>query len=378
MDQAKFESLLADFQQYCTSENMILDLEAHPGSSTAPLVLLVHGIGGSALHWSDPVSLNVTDTWLFDLNSRPASSFRGLGMSAPYKPENVTSWTKFLGHNGLTYINFSQTRPSDLLQYTVEEVVFLLETLEQRVFQPLNETGDPVPPLIILCHSRGGLAVRAALKQLGSAKVPHLRKVITLCTPHQGTYMPRLANDYNKFLYKQLDFVSLAQSLPRPVRLLFRPTLLAGMTDLSNRVRQALLHTFGTLAESPGFDELVPQSATMQALAENDQPLPGVQYYSFGGSNSTFVNFFFCVAGQSIHIMSTASALLIGMLTRIPGVQGMYGGLAELVQGDSAVSLSSSRWPEAFEAPHQDFHLNHMQALVDAPLQQAVLEIIKS
>ncbi len=109
-----------------------------------------------------------------------------------------------------------------------------------------------------------------------------------------------------------------------------------------------------------------------------EQPLPGVQYYSFGGSNSTFVNFFFCVAGQSIHIMSTASALLVGMLARIPGVQGTYGGLSELVQGDSAVSLSSSRWTDAFEAPHQDFHLNHMQVLVDTPLQQAVLEIIQS
>ena len=89
MDQDKFENLLADFQQYCNSEKTILDLEVHPGESTAPVVLLVHGIGGSARHWSDPVSLNVNDTWLFDLNSRPPSSFRGLGMSAPYKPESV-------------------------------------------------------------------------------------------------------------------------------------------------------------------------------------------------------------------------------------------------------------------------------------------------
>ncbi len=130
MNQEKFENLLADFQQHCSLEKAILDLEIHPGPSSVLLILLVHGIGGNARHWSNPVSLNVNQTWLFDLNSRPASSFRGLGMWTPYKPESVTSWTNFLGNNGLTYINFSQSKPGDMLQYAVQEMVDLLETLQ--------------------------------------------------------------------------------------------------------------------------------------------------------------------------------------------------------------------------------------------------------
>lgn len=77
MDQAKFESLLSDFKQNVNSENSIFDLALQPGSFQSPIVLMVHGIGGNARHWSDPVSLNVNDTWLFDLNSHPDGKNQG-------------------------------------------------------------------------------------------------------------------------------------------------------------------------------------------------------------------------------------------------------------------------------------------------------------
>lgn len=382
MDQATFESLLEDFRQHSSTDNSIFDLEAKAGTYTSPLVLLVHGIGGNAQHWFDPTTMNVNDTWLFDINSHPSSKNVGLSTSAPYQPQNVTSWTTFLNQNSITYVNFSQAKAGDLLEYATKEVVDLLTGLEERVFQPLAQdaaaNNEPVPALIILCHSRGGLVTRSALKQLGSSGIPHLKKVITLCTPHHGSFMPRLSNDYNNTLHQQLDFTHLADDLPGPIRTLFKQHILDFFNDLSNQVRQALLHSFGTLAQSPGFDELIPGSPTLQALIQDEQPLPGVQYYSFGGSNPTFVNFFLSLAGQTFKLLETASPMLVDMLSRIPAIHDTYGGLAELSKGDSAVSQTSSRWPDPFQAPHQDLHLNHMQALVDPALQQAVLQTIRA
>ncbi|NWJ95400.1 MAG: hypothetical protein HXX20_06405 [Chloroflexi bacterium] len=382
MDQATFEGLWQNFQGQCKAETSIYDLSAVAGEADAPLVVLVHGIGGNFRHWADPISLNVNDTWLFDLNAHPPPSTNGIAMSPPQQPGSATSWTQVLNHNKVSYINFSQAQSGGLLEFAVAELVTILTTLERTILGPYEQdvatNGGEVPPLIIVAHSRGGLVTRAALKQLGSAGVPHLRKVITLCTPHHGSYMPKLSNDYNNILQNQLDFSSLGHSLPDPLRNFMQHKVNQTLTNLANMVRDALLHSFGTLAQSTGFDELIPNSATLQNLAQDEQPLAGVQYFSFGGSNPTFVNMFICIAGQSIHLLGISSPFLVDLLGKVPEIVANYGGLAELDHGDSAVSLTSSHWPSPYMASHQDFHLNHMQALIDLPLEEAVLEIIRN
>ncbi len=380
MDQARFEELMAQYQTSASAEVPIYDLDAHAGQFSEPIVLLVHGIGGNARHWSDPLSMNVNDTWLFDIGASPPQGSTGLASSPPYKPDGVDSWTKYLKDNNLSYINFSQVKPGNLLEYAVHEVVELLTRLQKVVYEPYEQdvaaNGGEVPPLIIVCHSRGGLVTRAALKQLGKAGVPHLTKFITLCTPHRGSYMPKLANDYNGFLHNQISFHSFTEKLPGPLETVFEHTIEAFAEGISNHVREAMLHSFGTLAQSPGFDELIPGSPTLTALAQDEQPIEGVKYYGFGGTQPTFVNLFFVVAGQVVHLLGTASGLLVEMLSKIPGIHDNYGGIGELVGGDSAVSLASSVWPEQFAATHKELHLNHMQALIDGELQNNVLDII--
>ena len=150
------------------------------------------------------------------------------------------------------------------------------------------------------------------------------------------------------------------------------------LADLANRVRVALLHSFGTLAQGPGFPELDPQSATLVALADGESALPGVRYVGFGGTDPTFIHYYLCEAGQTVHLLATASAFLVGQIARLPGVDARFGGLAELGAGDSAVGAVSSHWPDAFGASHQTFPVNHMGALVDPALQQAVLQAIQA
>lgn len=380
MDQPTFEGLLNDFQQHCSGESNLPDLAVAAGRMDAPVVVLIHGIGGNAQHWADPVSLNPADTWLFNLDAQPQEG-SGLGSSPPYDPGSVTSWVEMLRNEGITAITWSQSQPSDLIQYAVTEAVAVLSALEQHVFAPYDQdvaaNGGAVPPLALLCHSRGGLVARTALKQLGSAGVPHLRKVITLCTPHHGSYMPKLADEYDNSLNNNMDFSSIGHNLPGPFRRLAEHTIDPALSAMANRVREALLHSFGALAQGPGFDELDPQSAMLQSLADGEQPLPGVQYYGFGGTNPTFVHFYLREMGHTVHLLETASGFLVEQIARIPGVGERFGGLAELSIGDSAVAPESSKWPDAFGAPHQTFAVNHMQALIDPSLQQATLQALR-
>jgi pimeloyl-ACP methyl ester carboxylesterase len=379
MDQAAFTSVLVDFQCQCRAEQALPDLTVVAGRPDAPLVVLIHGIGGNARHWTDPVGLDPAETWLFDLGARPEGG-RGIASSPPYQPGSVTPWTRALGDAGLSCITWSQGRADDLLQYAVTEATGVLAALEARVFAPyaadVAANGGAVPPLVLLCHSRGGLVARAALKQLGEAGVPHLRRVITLSTPHHGSYMPKLAATYSDTLSNAIDFGALGHTLPGPVRAVVERHLDPLLADLANRVRVALLHSFGTLAQGPGFPELDPQSTTLAALADGEGPLPGVRYIGFGGTDPTFIHYYLCEAGQTVHLLATASAFLVEQLARLPGVADTFGGLAELGAGDSAVGAISSQWPEAFAAPHQTFPTNHMGALIDPVLQRAVLQAI--
>jgi pimeloyl-ACP methyl ester carboxylesterase len=377
MDQAAYEQLLRDYEQFCRTQQSVPDLTVSVGSVGGPIVVLVHGIGGNAQHWTDPLSLNPDDTWLFDLNTKPPVGGGGIVRSRPYAPGSVMPWGDLLRDQQISWVTWSQAQSSGPLDIAVREAVNVLSALESRVFAPLAADvatpGGTVPSLILLCHSRGGLVARAALKELSSAGVPHLRRVITISTPHRGSYMPRLAQVYNDSLSNAIDFSSLEHSLPGPIRAIVAHRIEPLLADLANRVREALLHAFGTISQGPGFDELVPGSAMLQALEAGEQPLPGVEYVAFAGSQPAFVQFYLSAAGQVVRFLGVVGPFLIGRLRLIPGLLAQFGGLVELEQGDSAVGLPSSHWPDAFGASHQVLPINHMQALVDPALQQAVL-----
>lgn len=58
----------------------------------------------------------------------------------------------------------------------------------------IERTG--VPPVVV-CHSMGGLVVRAWLRDVGPKGLTQVRHVITLGTPHQGTWLARFGNAPN-------------------------------------------------------------------------------------------------------------------------------------------------------------------------------------
>jgi predicted alpha/beta hydrolase family esterase len=68
---------------------------------------------------------------------------------------------------------------------SIDEYAPIVDAAVRRVAQA---TG--MPPLLV-CHSMGGLAARAWLRQAGAAA--QVERVITIATPHQGTWMARFS-----------------------------------------------------------------------------------------------------------------------------------------------------------------------------------------
>jgi hypothetical protein len=377
MEQAIFSQLLDTFQTQVGVNLQALSVMA--GQPTAPLVVLVHGIGGNDLHWSDPIHVDINETWLFDINAKPAYKHESFLTSPPYQGNAVSSWIQVLSANGLSWVNFKQAQSQGALQVAVDELKTILSGLEQVVYAAFTAVGESGPPLVLLCHSRGGLVTRLALKQLGSAGVSHLSKVITLHTPHHGSYMPKLSNDYNNLVNSKIKFNNvLSSDLPGPIRTLVNDLIGQRIVDLETLLATFLKGTFGTQPSGVGFDEMIPGSQTLQDLTQDEQPWPGVQYYSFGGGQPKFVAVYVGIVDQVLHLLDVVGGFLFDELLEQPEIQKLYGGLAELEKGDSAVSLVSSHWPDTFQDTHQDFPINHMQALIHQPLQSAVLQIIKS
>ncbi len=96
-----------------------------------------------------------------------------------------TPWLARLEHEGRAFVAVS-------LEPAFGSIDQYVETIERAVQQVQQATG--LPPLLV-CHSMGGLAVRAWLRARGSAARVH--RVVTLGTPHQGTWLAHFSHTPN-------------------------------------------------------------------------------------------------------------------------------------------------------------------------------------
>jgi len=72
---------------------------------------------------------------------------------------------------------------------SIDDYVPIVEDAVLRITQATGE-----PPLLV-CHSMGGLAARAWLRAAKNAQRVH--RVITIGTPHRGTWLGRLSHTIN-------------------------------------------------------------------------------------------------------------------------------------------------------------------------------------
>jgi pimeloyl-ACP methyl ester carboxylesterase len=372
LDNDKFDKFFDALNGDCQN---IRDFHSFKGSVNKPIVILVHGIGGNAEHWSNPINQS-ENLWLFDIDNPPSVKSNAVLSIVPspfYAAGKFKSWCEILKESEISYVNFSQSDEMGPISRAVNELLRILNSIKSQLVAVTEGGTESKPPLILLCHSRGGLVTRYALKEYGNGD-GIVNKIITLCTPHQGSYMPKLAHDYNAFV-KVPSTADVRFSLTSDKKFL----LDTYFTAIHKQLGDLLSKICGNAPDSDGFVELIPGSAMLQKMSQGENPLPGVEYYSFGGTNPKFVNLFLCIHNQPYKLLSVSSVEIIKLLDRcIPGLIRNYDGVEELIKGDSAVAEARSHWPPEFNGLHQTFSINHPEALINGDLQQATLKIILS
>ncbi len=82
---------------------------------------------------------------------------------------------------------------------------------------------------VLVAHSMGGLASRAWLKSVGDAALPY--RIITIGTPHSGTWLARFGSTLNALQMRQGDAWQKALSAAEPPERLARFTCFYGHAD---------------------------------------------------------------------------------------------------------------------------------------------------
>lgn len=178
-------------------------------------------------------------------------------------------WLQRLARDGRVYAAVS-------LEPVFGSIDAYAATVDAAVRRVHAATGVPV---LLVCHSMGGLAVRAWLRQTGAdARVAH---VVTIGTPHQGTWLGRYGRTANA-RQMRLDSAwlrELAQSESAEHRRRFTcyhsnadnivfPTPVATLPDADNRFLPGVAHV------AMAFDERV-MDETLARLQGGREPVTG-------------------------------------------------------------------------------------------------------
>ena len=344
---------------------------------TKPAILLVHGLHQSAHSWTKPSASPIGDRWYFDYATKPErirveSSYPNAGIFKVGRSERLDvdplNWFDFLVGQGYTVATWSQPGETFRAAYPSADSAF-----RELLAATASASPGAPPPVALIGHSRGGLIIRQLLKDHGSAG--RVRWVITLHSPHHGS--------------------SLSNAPGRACT-----DLLALFTGAAHAVEKQLLREGGFVDEFRGMcsglngfiesesRELAPNSSLIRGLAEGETAVPGVKYYTFGGTRPTYIRYYvwplattssvpqFRVKGLSAkqYFIWEADPVEIPVLSPLFDRAG--GAAAEVTpgQGDGLVTDKSARLPFAL---HTTTDLNHAEVLWDRGLQRKVVSILK-
>lgn len=237
---------------------------------TLPVVLLLHGLGGSELDMTDP--LTARGSVAYDRTATfPLYQDAGFALTPPGLPVNgffldpllssLTSWRTALVGAGFSTISYTQTGGviagdvAQLTAFAAGPLSMMSELARMRV--------------AILGHSRGGLVARAFLVAVAAtpALAPLLSRVttvITLHSPHRGSGVANLAGTVDALLV-QATAVLGGMGIPPP----------------------AVLTMVRATTANPAVAELGIGSPVLAAIAAAE-PVPGVAYHTFGGTSTQF------------------------------------------------------------------------------------------
>ena len=311
---------------------MELSLKLHNGMPGLPAIILIHGLGMNNYFWVDPKKCFVLG------GLAPLTIFLA---NAAGKPENTLSfvtmehdmqglWKRLL-KAGFSLASWTQSQPLGPIQVAIDELGAVMATVQNKW---------PNKPVYLVGHSRGGLIAR---KFLLEGKIPDIKGLITICSPHAGTGMAKFV----RYLKPTGSF--LEKIIP-------------------HQSKAALAKALGRLAEflqSPAIEELAPESAFLVSLKKS---LPKqVRKLSFGGTSPALFQLFLQLPASKRKVIKFPD-----MLARaIPSVhlpRELTPGL-----GDALVTAESAKLPGS---THYNFPNNHVKSAYDKQIQKIIIEFV--
>jgi len=259
----------------------------------------------------------------------------------------VTSWNDALQSQQFRTVSYSQVQPTGLLQQPVEEF--------RAIFEALSAT-FPDDQFVLLAHSRGGLLARQFLKDNEKA-AGRISFLITLHSPHEGTNLANVANDVDGAI--------------------------TSLSSIFGSIVNTALGWLESMVNLPAYQELATGSAFLRQLQAGERPLPGLQYFSFGGTSVELTRILSWVYTLDSAIPQWHWPPFHHVITviEVPGISPVLNSLPPITpeitegQGDILKANANCHFPFGGTV-HQSNAIDHAEALWNTDLQVQVLQIL--
>jgi hypothetical protein len=366
-----------------------VEVDDNPDPSL-PLVVLLHGFGGSILDMTAPllsrggVAFDRTATFPLyrDEGVHPTPPFIPVsGVFADPPASSVTIWREALNRAGFATLAYTQISGSGLIAPNVAQLTALATG-------PLS-TDSTLRGLRVafVAHSRGGLIARSFLSGAAgdptlAGFMPRVTALITLHSPNLGTGVASAA----------LTVDALLASVG---------TVMAG----AGLTPPGIIGMVRALTGNPAVTELIPGSPVLTAIAAGE-PVPGVAYHTFGGTSTEFLRMWAnvytpdsgipipfplplplfhwgstpVVLGVPLNAASFAPILALGLplVTRlVAAMTALSATTSELVHGLGDVLVADAAAHLPFSATRTTNSINHAEALWHPILQAQVISILQ-
>jgi len=322
-------------------------MTVHEGDHKKPLVILIHGLGMDQNIWTDPCSARILGGALpitVLLSEKPAQRDKVSSRITPGDrpdPKNLRTIFHDLRDRGFPAITWSQQRPAGSVDSAVAELAEVMDHARNI------HKGD----IILACHSRGGLIARKYLAN----KKSNVSALITICTPHRGSSIAKLASYISPLVRIMAPFIS--------------------DNTNSSTLKKAVARVTDFI-KSNAVKELLPASDFFQTLS--DKRKEGMCYLTLGGTDPSLFGFYRWkekTAGGKKLLCPEEALIFPGILEKIiPSL--LFPAELRKGLGDGLVTAESSRLAWADE--HHDFPLNHAQMLYDKRVRETIISFIEA
>jgi len=311
---------------------MKLSLKLHEGTPGLPSVILIHGLGMNNYFWVDPEKCFVLGglapltVFLANAGGKPENT-----LSFGTMEHNMQGLWKSLQKAGFSLASWTQSQPLGPIQVAIDELRAVMDTVQNKW---------PNKPVYLVGHSRGGLIARKFLQE---EKIPDIKGLITICSPHAGTGMAKFV----RYLKPTGSF--LEKIIP-------------------HKSKAALVIALSRLAEflqSPAIEELAPGSSFLSSLGKT---LPKqIRKLSFGGTSPALFQLVLRLPAKNYKIIKFPD-MLVGAIPSVHLPHELTPGL-----GDALVAAENAKLPGS---THYNFPNNHVRSAYDKEVQKIILAFL--